>query len=60
MSVSVIIPTFNEGGNAVAILTRLDAALQGLNGDVLFIDDGTDDLPDIVAAMSTQIAVPVR
>ena len=60
MRVSVIVPTFNEGDNAAAMLTRLDAALHGLDGEVVFVDDGTDHLPEVVSALSPRLAVPVR
>ena len=60
MDVSVVIPTFNERDNATALLRRLDAALRGSHSEVVLVDDGTDDLPDVVAALSPQLSIPVR
>jgi nucleotide-binding universal stress UspA family protein len=50
MQTTIIIPTRDEGQNAEALLRRLDTALTGHSADVLFVDDGHDDLPAVVAA----------
>lgn len=49
MRVSVVIPTMNEGANAVELLQRLGAVL-GPDDEVIFVDDGIDELPAIVDA----------
>ncbi|MEN3339589.1 MAG: dolichol-phosphate mannosyltransferase [Acidobacteriota bacterium] len=58
--VSVVVPTYDEGDNAHALLHRLDAALAGRAAEILFVDDGSDDLPEIVAATAVEISIPVR
>ena len=40
---SIIVPTFNERLNVNELVTRLDAVLQGIPWEVVFVDD---DLPD--------------
>jgi dolichol-phosphate mannosyltransferase len=40
---AVIIPTFNERENVEPLLERLDAALEGLEWEVLFVDDDSAD-----------------
>ena len=60
MSVTVIIPTFNESPNVEPLVTRIAAALPGEAADILFVDDSTDDTPDVVAEVAKHSAVPVR
>lgn len=43
MEISVIVPTFNECDNIMPMLQRLDAALQGLDWEVIFVDDDSPD-----------------
>lgn len=40
---SVIVPTFNERENVPEIVKRLDAALAGLDWEVVFVDDDSTD-----------------
>ncbi|MFG6402245.1 MULTISPECIES: glycosyltransferase [unclassified Microbacterium] len=60
MDVSVIVPTFNEGPNVRELLRRLDSALTGTAYEVVFVDDSTDDTPEIIAAASAVSEAPVR
>lgn len=53
----VIIPTYNEGGNVPALMTRLSTALQALNARVIFVDDSTDDTPQIILEQRSTIPV---
>jgi dolichol-phosphate mannosyltransferase len=57
---SVIVPSFNERDNVVLLVERLNAALRGIDADILYVDDSTDDTPEVVAAMAERSAVPVR
>ena len=43
---SVIVPTRNEAGNVAALVTRLDAALDLLDAEIVFVDDSDDDTAD--------------
>jgi dolichol-phosphate mannosyltransferase len=55
MRVSVVIPTLNEASNAGELLRRVTANL-GPADEVIFVDDGTDDLPHVVEKESERYA----
>ena len=40
---SIIVPTFKERGNVVALVRRLDAALAGSAWEAIFVDDNSPD-----------------
>jgi dolichol-phosphate mannosyltransferase len=48
-ALSVIVPTRNEAGNIEMLLDRINHALEGVPTEVLFVDDSTDDTPQVVA-----------
>ena len=50
LTVSVIIPTRNEAGNVEKLLTSLKNAFYGTFIEVIFVDDSTDDTPQVVEA----------
>ena len=83
MTVTVVVPTFNEGPNVAALTERLCAAFgvlpdgralgvgQGPEGgpapvgapdlaEILFVDDSTDDTPDLIREVAATAPVPVR
>ncbi|MEZ5228395.1 MAG: glycosyltransferase family 2 protein [Acidimicrobiales bacterium] len=41
--VSIVLPTFNEGGNIVSMLERLDRALADLPHELIVVDDDSPD-----------------
>lgn len=45
---SVIIPTRNEAGNIEPLLRRLERALKGIPFEVIFVDDSTDNTPQVI------------
>lgn len=49
---SVIVPTFNESANVHALLGRLDACLDGIAWEAIFVDD---DSPDATAAIVREL-----
>jgi dolichol-phosphate mannosyltransferase len=54
-AVSVVVPTFNERDNVGALYRKLDAALEGLSWEVIFVDDNSPDLTwDAVRALARQ------
>ena len=58
---SVLVPTRNEAGNVVPLLTALSTALVGTASEVIFVDDSTDDTPAVVrAAISSFSELKVR
>lgn len=60
MELSVIVPTFNEGPNVAELLQRVGASLAGTEFEVVFVDDSTDDTPDVIAREAAASAFPVR
>ncbi|MFF2621261.1 glycosyltransferase [Oerskovia jenensis] len=60
MQVTVVVPTFNEGPNVAELVRRLTAAADGLELEVLFVDDSRDDTPAIIRQVAETSAVPVR
>ena len=43
IQLSVVIPTFNERGNVAELIKRLDATLQGVSWEAIFVDDNSPD-----------------
>jgi dolichol-phosphate mannosyltransferase len=43
LRLSVVVPTFNERGNVVTLVQRLDKALTGIAWEVIFVDDNSPD-----------------
>ncbi|MFE2495852.1 glycosyltransferase [Streptomyces scopuliridis] len=60
-AVTVIIPTFNESGNVRELLRQLtDAVPARLPCEVLFVDDSTDDTPDVIESAAQDCPFPVN
>ena len=59
---TIVVPTFNEGGNVAELVRRLARARErmGVAVEVLFVDDSTDDTPAIIEEVAHQAAIPVR
>ena len=60
MDLSVIVPTFNEGGNVAELVRRIGAALHDVDFEVVFVDDSTDDTPATIQAVAAATEFPVR
>jgi len=43
LQLSVVVPTFNERDNVVALFRKLEATLQGIAWEVIFVDDNSPD-----------------
>jgi len=50
LAVSVIVPTRNEAGNVEMLLTYLKNAFGDTSLEVIFVDDSTDETPQVVQA----------
>ena len=46
--ISVIIPTRNEAANIKPLLSRIEHATRGIQTEVIFVDDSTDDTPQAI------------
>ncbi|MEV5041020.1 glycosyltransferase family 2 protein [Microbacterium sp. LMI1x-1-1.1] len=60
MDLSIIVPTFNEGPNIDELLRRIGESLEGRVFEVVFVDDSTDDTPQVIAAAAEGAPFPVR
>ena len=59
MRQSLIIPTFNERENVEALLGRLTDVLPQSGTEIIFVDDSTDDTPEIIRAAAQRCPIPV-
>ncbi len=48
LAISIIVPTRNEAGNINALLTSIRNSFYGTFIEVIFVDDSTDDTPQVV------------
>ncbi|SIT84336.1 glycosyltransferase family 2 protein [Microbacterium sp. RU33B] len=60
MQLTIIVPTFNEAPNVAELVRRVCAAVDGVDAELLFVDDSTDDTPDVVREAARSAAIPVR
>ncbi len=60
MQLSIIVPTFNEAPNVAELIRRVSAAVEGIDAEVVFVDDSTDDTPDVIREVAASAALPVR
>lgn len=60
MQLSIIVPTYNEAPNVVELIRRVSAAAEGIDAEVIFVDDSTDDTPDVIRAVAASASLPVR
>ncbi len=51
---SVVVPTFNEKGNVENLVRQVDDALTGIDHEIVFIDDSTDETPEILEKLSKE------
>jgi dolichol-phosphate mannosyltransferase len=58
MSATIVVPTFNEGGNVEELVTRL-AEVVPSDTEILFVDDSTDDTPEVIAKMIERAPITV-
>jgi dolichol-phosphate mannosyltransferase len=60
-ALTVIVPTKNESGNINALLVRVEQAMGKIPTEVIFVDDSTDDTPDVICRQADQFkALQVR
>src|SRR4051812_25988196 len=60
MELSVVIPTYNEAPNVAELVERIEKATRGIDAEILFVDDSTDDTPEVVTRVAGEHAIPVR
>jgi dolichol-phosphate mannosyltransferase len=56
---SIVVPTFKESGNVAELVQRLEAALEGVDWEVIFVDDdspdGTTEMVKAIAASDSRV-----
>ena len=59
VELSIVLPTYNERDNVAELVRRLDAALQGVAWEAIFVDDdspdGTAETAKAIAARDTRV-----
>lgn len=60
VSITVIIPTFNERDNVAELVARTAVALAGVEAEILFVDDSSDDTASEVVRVAASASLPVR
>jgi dolichol-phosphate mannosyltransferase len=60
VQLSIIVPTYNEAPNVSELVRRVSAAVEGLDAEIVFVDDSTDDTPDVIEAVAATAPLPVR
>jgi glycosyltransferase involved in cell wall biosynthesis len=53
-ALTVIVPTKNESGNVNALLLRIEQAVGRISTEVIFVDDSTDDTPEVICQQADQ------
>ena len=60
MQLSIIVPTFNEAPNVEELVRRVAAAAEGIDAEIIFVDDSSDATPDEVRRVAASAPLPVR
>ncbi|MET9772994.1 glycosyltransferase family 2 protein [Streptomyces sp. NPDC006367] len=59
-AVTIVVPTFNESGNVRRLLRLITESVPArLPCEVVFVDDSTDDTPDVIRAAAPDCPFPV-
>lgn len=60
MDVTIIVPTFNEAPNVAELVRRVRDTLIDRQAEILFVDDSTDNTPEVIRDVAATSALPVR
>src|SRR5215211_8615624 len=58
--ISLVIPTRNEAGNIEPLLMRVHQAVKGIATEVVFVDDSTDNTPEVIAKLQDWFPLPIK
>lgn len=58
--ISIIVPTRNEAGNIEPLLTRINQATKGIDAEVVFVDDSTDNTADVIRGLQNKYDIQVN
>ena len=57
---SMVIPTRNEAGNIEPLLMRIHQAVKGISIEVVFVDDSTDNTPEVIRKLQEWFPLPIK
>ncbi|KIS27192.1 glycosyl transferase family 2 [Arthrobacter sp. SPG23] len=60
MRLSVIVPTANEAPNIEQLVNRVAGACKDLDAEIIFVDDSSDNTPEVICRAATAASLPVR
>lgn len=52
--ISIVVPTYNESENVGNLVNQIDYALRGIDYEVIFVDDSTDDTPEAIRTVMSE------
>src|SRR4026209_2579847 len=58
--VSMVIPTRNEAGNIEPLLMRIHQAMKGIAAEVVFVDDSSDETPEVIGKLQEWFPLPIK
>src|SRR5215217_3627807 len=58
--ISLVIPTRNEAGNIEPLLMRVHQAVKGIAVEVVFVDDSTDETPNVIRKLQDWFPLPIK
>ena len=53
-SLTLVVPTRNESGNVERLVREIRAALSGIDYRIVFVDDSTDETPEIIRSLGEE------
>lgn len=59
-AVTIIVPTFNEGTNIQELIRRVNNSVSERATEMLFVDDSTDDTPEVIQRLARTSGLTVR
>ncbi len=60
MELSVVVPTFNEAPNIPELVSRIASATVGIEAEIVFVDDSTDNTSAVIREVARSATIPVR
>src|SRR5665213_261548 len=60
LAISVLVPTRNERDNIAPLVARLETVLPLGSAQVIFVDDSSDDTPDVIKSVASASRLPVE
>src|ERR1041385_9217193 len=57
---SMVIPTRNEAGNIEPLLMRIHQAVKGIAVEVIFVDDSSDETPEVIRTLQEWFPLPIK